>query len=244
MFKHIQKAVVEEYSGVRARDYVAEIIRYHRIQASPGFRAAAERCRDLLAGFGLSAKVLQFPADERTQYWGSPMFQEWEATEATLHLIEPADKARKLADFAEVKCSLIQRSAPVDNLEAELVLLEDGEEEKEYEGLDLEGKVVLTKGDLDRVRELAVGRYGAVGILFDGMRESPPIRQRIDLPDAVQYTSFWWRPGDKRCFGFVLSPRAGEELRKLIKSQQREGKSPPKVRARVVSQFYDGHIEV
>jgi len=244
MFKDIHKAVVEEYSGVRAKEYVAEITRYHRIQASPGFRAAAERCRDLLATFGLSAEVLPFPADERTQYWGSPMFQEWAAKEATLHLIEPADKARKLADFAEVKCSLIQRSAPVDNLEAEIVLLEDGEDEKEYEGIDLQGKVVLTKGDLDRVRELAVGRHGAAGILFDGMRESPPIRQRIDLPDAVQYTSFWWRPGDKRCFGFVLSPRAGEDLRKLIKSQQREGKPPPKVRARVVSQFYDGHIEV
>nr|MBC7244401.1 DUF4910 domain-containing protein [Chloroflexota bacterium] len=244
MFKDIQRAVVEEYSGIRAKEYVAEIIRHHRIQASPGFRAAAERCCDILAGFGLSAEVLHFPADEKTQYWGSPMFQEWAATEATLHLIEPVDKARKLADYAEVKCSLIQRSMPVENLEAELVLLEDGEEEKEYENLDLRGKVVLTKGDLDRVRELAVGRHGAAGILFDGMRESPPIRQRIDLPDAVQYTSFWWRPGDKKCFGFVLSPRTGEDLRKLIKSQQREGKPPVKVRAKVVSCLYDGYIEV
>ncbi|MGQ9494003.1 MAG: DUF4910 domain-containing protein [Anaerolineae bacterium] len=244
MFKDIQKAIVEEYSGARAKEFVAEIIRHHRIQASPGFRAAAERCRDLLASFGLPAEVLHFPANEKTQYWGSPMFQEWEATEATLHLIEPAEKARKLADYAEVKCSLIQRSMPVENLEAELVLLEDGEEEKEYEDLDLQGKVVLTKGDLDRVRELAVGKHGAEGILFDGMRESPPIRQRIDLPDAVQYTSFWWRPGDKKCFGFVLSPRAGEDLRKLIKSHQREGKPPVKVRAKVVSRLYDGQIEV
>lgn len=244
MFKDIQKAIAEEYSGARAKEFVAEIIRHHRIQASPGFRAAAERCRNLLASFGLPAEVLHFPADEKTQYWGSPMFQEWEATEATLHLIEPAEKARKLADYAEVKCSLIQRSMPVENLEAELVLLEDGEEENEYENLDLQGKVVLTKGDLDRVQELAVSKHGAVGIIFDGMRESPPIRQRIDLPDAVQYTSFWWRPGDKKCFGFVLSPRAGEDLRKLIKSQQREGKPPVKVRAKVVSRLYDGQIEV
>ena len=224
MFKEIQKAVAEEYSGLRAKEYIAEIIPYHRIQASPGFRAAAERCRQLLAGFGLSAEVLTFPANESTSYWSLPMFQEWEASEATLHLIEPADKARKLADFSEIKCSLIQRSAPVDNLEAEVVLLEDGEEEQEYEGLDLEGKVVLTKGDLNRVHDLAVGRHGAVGILFDGMREIPPVRQRIDLPDTRAYTSFWWRPGHKKCFGFVLSPRQGEELRRWIKSQQREGK--------------------
>jgi len=244
MFKDIQKAINEEYSGARAKQYVAELIQYHRLQASPGFRAAAERCRQLLAEFGLSVEVLAFPANEETSYWASPMFQEWEATEATLHLIEPADKARKLADFREVKCSLIQRSIAAENLEAEVVLLEDGEEVAEYQGLDLQGKVVLTKGDLDRVRELAVGRHGAVGILFDGMRESLPIRQRIDLPDAVQYTSFWWRPGDKKCFGFVLPPRLGEDLRQTIKSQQREGKPPVKVRARVVSRLYDGQIEV
>jgi hypothetical protein len=104
--------------------------------------------------------------------------------------------------------------------------------------------VILTKGDLDRVRELAVGKHGAVGILFDGMHESPPVYQRIDLPDVLRYTSFWWRPGEKTCFGFVLSPRVGEELRKLIKSQHREGKPPLRVRAHVVSRLYDGQVEV
>jgi len=244
VFKDIQKAITEEYSGIRAKGYVADIIRYHRIQASPGFRAAAEHCREVLQGFGVSAEVLAFPANEATSYWSRPMFQEWAATEATLHLIEPANQARKLADFAEVKCSLIQRSAPAQNLEAEVVLLEDGEEEEDYQGLDLTGKVVLTKGDPDRVHELAVNRHGAAGIIFDGMREIPPVRQRIDMPDAVEYRAFWWQPGDRKCFGFVLSPRKGENLRKLIKSRQRESKPPVKVRAQVVSQLYDGQMEV
>ncbi len=244
MFKEIQKAIAAEYSGLRAKGFVAQIVPYHRIQASPGFRGAAERCRELLAVFGLSPEVLSYPANEHTRYWSSSMFQEWEATQATLHLTEPADKARKLADFAEVTTSLIQRSAPVDNLEADVVLLEDGEEENDYKGLDVEGKIVLAKGDLDRVRELAVDRFGAGGILFDGMRESPPVRQRIDLPDARQYSSFWWRPGDKHCFGFVLSPRAGEALRTLIRSQQREGKPAVRVRASIASRLYDGQIEV
>jgi len=245
VFKDIQKAVAEEYSGLRARQYVAGIIAYHRVQASPGFRAAAEHCRDLLSRFGVAAELLTFRADEKASYWAVPMFQEWEATEATLHLVEPAEKASKLADFNEVKCSLIQRSVPVDNLEFDVVLLEDGEEESDYEGVDLQGKVVLTKGDLDRVRELAVDRRGAAGIIFDGMSELPPVRQRIDLPDVLQYKAFWWRRlGDRKCFGFVLSPRAGEDLRKLIKSQIRAGKSPVRVRARIVSRLYDGQMEV
>jgi hypothetical protein len=244
MFKDIQKAIVAEYSGLRAKGDVAEIIQYHRIQASPGFRAAAQHVQRVVAALGLPAEVQSYPADDKTVYWGSPMFQEWEATEATLHLVEPADMARKLADFSELKTSLIQRSMPADNVEAEVVLLEDGEEEKEYEGLDVHGKVVMTKGDLDRVHYLAVGKHGAVGILFDGMHESPPVYQRIDHPDLVRYTSFWWRPGDKHCFGFVVTPRVGEELRKLIKLQHSEGKPPLRVRAHVVSRLYDGQIEV
>lgn len=244
MFKDIQKAIVGEYSGLRAKGDVAEIIQYHRIQASPGFRAAAQHVQRVLAGLRLPAEVQSYPANDQTVYWGSPMFQEWEATEATLHLLEPADQARKLADFSELKTSLIQRSMPADNVEAEVVLLEDGEEDQEYEGLDLQGKVVMTKGDLDRVHYLAVGKHGAAGILFDGMHESPPVYQRIDHPDLVRYTSFWWRPGDKHCFGFVVTPRVGEELRKLIKSQQREGKLPLRVRAHVASRLYDGQMEV
>jgi hypothetical protein len=227
MFREMQKAIVEQYSGQRAKEYITEIIQYHRIQCSPGFRAAAQRCQEILAGFGVSAEVLTFPAREGVSYWALPMFQEWEASEATLHLIDPADKARKLADFQELKCSLIQRSAPVDHLETDVVVLEDGEEDDEYKNLDVQGKVVLTKGDLERVCELAVQRHGAVGILYDGMRDIPPVRQRIDMPDTRAYTSFWWRPGQRTCFGFVLTPRQGEELRRLVKSQQREGKPLP-----------------
>jgi aminopeptidase YwaD len=244
MFKDTQKAVVAEYSGLRAKGDVAEIIQYHRIQASPGFRAAAQHVQRVVSALGLPAEVHSYPADDKTVYWGWPMFQEWEATEATLHLIEPADKARKLADFSEVKTSLIQRSTSAENVEAEVVLLEDGEEEKEYEGLDVRGKVVMTQGDVDRVHYLAVGKRGAVGILFDGMHESPPVYQRIDHPDLVRYTSFWWRPGDKHCFGFVVTPRVGEELRKLIKSRRMESEPPVRVRARVVGRLYDGHLEV
>jgi len=253
VFKDIQKAIAAEYSGMRAKGDVAQIIQYHRIQASPGFRAAAQHIQQSLVALGLPAEVLSYPANDHNTYWGSPMFQEWEATEATLHLVEPADpteaggstgKVRKLADFSECTTSLIQRSAPADNVEAELVLLEEGEEEQEYAGLDLRGKVVMTKGDLERVRYLAVEKHGATGILFDGMHESPPVYQRIDHPDLLRYTSFWWRARDKPCFGFVVTPRVGEDLRKLIKSKQREGKPPLLVRAYVASRLYDGQMEV
>jgi aminopeptidase YwaD len=234
MFKSIIEPIRSELSGERALDLVAAISRYHRIQASPGFRAAAEFALSELERTGLEVELLSFPAEHGTRYWSLPMFQEWEATRGELWLVEPGE--RKLADYAESNLALIQRSGLAD-LETELVLLEDGEELKEYEGLGLRGKAVLTKGDIQRVYDLAVERHGAAGIVFDGMRELP-IRSRLDLSDARQYSSFWWSGDERRCFGFVLTPREGERLRRLFK----EGKSV-KVRAQVESRFWDGQSE-
>jgi len=245
MLKDTFTAIRQVYSGQAAKDDVAALARYHRIQASPGFRSAAQYVLRELQNAGLEARIETFPADHQTNFWTSPSFQEWEAVGATLHLVEPADQACKLADYRELKTALIQRSIAFDG-EAEVVLLEDGLEEAEYDGLDLADKIVLTKGDVDRVRQLAVEKHGAVGIVFDGMREIPPVRQAMDLPDARQYTSLWWMgdPDEKKCFGFVLSPRQGQWLRELIHRRAKDGLSPVKVRARVDSSLYDGTMEV
>jgi aminopeptidase-like protein len=231
----------EHVSGHLARNHVAEIARYHRLQASPGYRQAAQYCQRCFEEFGIHAEVLGFPAREGTTCWGWPMFQEWEASEGVLRLIEPPEHRRKLADYNEARLSLIQRSAPFEG-EAEVVLLEDGEEWAEYEGLDLRGKVVLTKGDRDRVHYLAVEKHGAVGIITDALKELPGLRHPMDLPDALQYTSFWWYGGETRCFGFVLSPKEGARLRLLIRERQRDGKPPVKVQVSVKSRFWDGEI--
>jgi len=233
----------ERVSGHLAKNYVAEIARYHRIQATPQFREAAEYCRERFEEFGIRAEVLGFPAREGTLYWGWPMFQEWEASEGVLRIIDPPEARKKLADYNEARLSLFQRSAPFQG-EAEVVLLEDGEEWAEYEGLDLRGKVVLTRGDRDRVHRLAVEKHGAVGIITDALKELPGLRHPMDLPDALQYTSFWWYGGETKCFGFVLSPKEGARLRALIKQRQREGKPPVRVQATVSSRFSDGEINV
>src|SRR5437763_12476300 len=201
------------FSGTRAHRVVADIIRHHRIQASPGFRAAAEHCAGLLRDAGLETEILRYPADFRTRYWANDQFPEWECRGATLRLLAPAGEARTLADYDEHKLSLVQRSVgtPPGGVTAEIALLEDGETEEEYAAIDVRGKLVFTGGDVARVRALAVERHGAAGILTDRMAEFPPIRERADLPDALQYTSFWWAGEEQvKTFGFVLTPREGE----------------------------------
>ncbi|MBN1315937.1 MAG: DUF4910 domain-containing protein [Anaerolineales bacterium] len=232
-------------SGEAAKLDVAELTRYHRIQASPGYREAAHYVEKELYKAGIDAWIESFPADERTRFLTDASFQEWNANSAVLHLVEPAGQACKLADFREVKTSLIQRSASFKG-QAEVVLLEDGLKEKDYQDVDVAGKVVLTKGEIGKVQALAVQKYGAVGILFYGMRSVPPVRDPMDLPDSRQYSSFWWRSGTEtiKCFGFVLTPRQGKWLCNLVRQRAREGNPPVKVEALVDSQFYDGHMEV
>ena len=238
-FQDSFEQIWQAYSGGAAWQAVADLSRFHRIQASPGYRQAAQWLQQRLIHDGLAAEILAYPAQGETRFWAWSSFQEWSCTEATLHLVEPGEKAQVLADFRACPISLIQRSAAFDG-EAEVVLLEDGQQEADYEGLDVAGKVVLTRGDLRPVWEMAVEQRGAVGILYDGMRVVPPVRPEGDLGDVRQYTSLWWQPGDRTCFGFVLTPRQGQELRRLLK----EPEKPVRVRARVVSRLYDGEIEV
>jgi hypothetical protein len=245
MFQQILSRVNGVLSGVAAKQYVAEIARYHRIQASPGFRQAAGYVHDALAQRGIAAETLSFAGDGKTFYWASLVLPEWDASAAELWLAGPDRK--KLADYRECKISLIQRSDATlpGGVEAELVALEDGTEETHYTDLDVTGKVVLTaSSDLRRVRALAVDVHGAIGILYDGMADAPPVRTRIDLPDARQYVSFW-QSGDEEsaCFGFSLSPRLGDDLRRRLKNAGTG--EPVRVWARVDSHFVpDGHTEV
>lgn len=245
MFESLLSTLRKEISGAGAKNYVGEIIRYHRIQASPGFRAAAQYVAETLREAGLETRILSYPADGETTFWSMRTFHEWDCKAATLHLLgEDGQPAEKLADYRDEKVSVIQRSAPVDG-EFEVVAVEGGDERADYEGLDLRGKVVLTQAPIDRVLDLAVRELGAAGVLFDGMMKAPPIRERIDLPDARQYTSFWFRGGEHPpVFGFVLTPRQGDALRERCRKARAEGKPPVRVRAKVDSSLYAGLMEV
>ncbi len=240
MFRGILKEVRTEFSSANAMRVLSGITQYHRIQASPGFRDAAEYAADVLEKSGFLVEILSFPSDGKTHYFSRLSPEEWAVERAELWLTRP--KREKLADFFDDKFSLIQRSAPC-RVETSITVLQDGEEREEYDHADLEGKIVLTKGNLRRVYELAVEEHGAIGIVYDGIRNVPNFRDRFTIPDALSYTSFWWIPKDKKCFGFVISPKRGEELRGMIREEEKKG-SVCRLRAVVNASFKEGEIEV
>jgi hypothetical protein len=222
VFSQALSVIRRESSGARALANVAEIVRHHRIQASPGYREAARWCGRAFQSAGLSHRIHSFPYDGARRYWTSDSFEEWNVKAAFLDLVAPQAEARRLCDFDECKISLIQRSAPTppQGVEAELVVLDQAERPESYASLDLRGKLVLVRGDLEQARAVAVGERGAIGLLSDAA-DRP-----LDLPDARKYTSFWWgETGGLRCFGFVLSPRQGQWLRELASREAEAGRA-------------------
>jgi hypothetical protein len=230
----------QNYRADLAHRHVSAISQFHRIQASPGFRAAAEYVAAQLASEGVEVTIRRYPADGKTSFWSTPGFLEWECDSATLQMLdEDGQPSETFCDFAAIPTSLIQRSIPVEG-EFEVVVPdgEGGSDPADYTAIDVTGRLVLTAKPVTQVQELAVRQHGAAGILFDGMGLGG--RTDLDLPDARQYTSFWW-PGMTQPdgWGFVLSPRQGRRLRTGLA----EGK-PVRVRAAISSRFYAGSFEV
>jgi len=215
MFHALLDDVRREVSGERALDSVRALTRFHRVQASPGFDGAAEWLAEQLSARGLEVEIERVPGDGRTRFLGTLMPEGWTCTRATATLVSGGG-CERLCDYGAEKLSLILRSAPARG-RFPLRVLEDGTEDAHYEGLDVRGHVVLTRGAVRRVHELAVVERGAAGILYDGRRLLPPVRDASHDPDSLAYTSFWWQGEEPRGWGFVLSPLRGERLRAALR---------------------------
>ncbi|HHY76629.1 MAG TPA: DUF4910 domain-containing protein [Firmicutes bacterium] len=232
----------EEFQPNAAFSCVAKLASFHRVQCSPGIRDAARYIYEYLKEHGIQAEILSLPAKKGVRWWSQESFPEWVCRDAELLLLEDG-KRERLCSFSEIKTSVVQRSAPTPpgGLTTAMVLVENGEDPKSYEGLDVKGKLVFSRGAAEEIAKVAVDKFGAAGIVVDTMREQPPVRDRFDLPDGRQYLSFWPADPEKHtAFGFVVSPRQGEAIRKMFAS----GKKELRVFARVDSEFFDGSLEI
>jgi Zn-dependent M28 family amino/carboxypeptidase len=104
---------------------------------------------------------------------------------------------------------LAQGSNPADHT-TDLVWVEEGLE-KDFEGLDVSGKIVVTSSTANRVHEIAV-RSGAVGVVaFGSSRE-------LTAPLAIPASGL---RGDNATFAFYLTPREGYKLRdRLVRGEK------------------------
>ncbi|MBQ4254330.1 MAG: DUF4910 domain-containing protein, partial [Erysipelotrichaceae bacterium] len=228
-------------STKRLLNVVKEVSNFHRIQASPMFREAAEHVLKICNKYGLYARILSYKAEPDIWYLQYKMFKEWSVKAATLDLVDPE---MRLADYSAEAVSVIQKSYPIDlrNDPVDLVLLDKGADEKNYEDIDFAGKWVFIRGMLNSFNW--VYDRGALGVVTDFIMETAN-RSRSDLYNSLTYTSYWHdhHEGEKEKRGFVLSPKTGDKLAELCRKKWNEEKKYLQVRPYIDSSLYNGHIE-
>lgn len=248
-------ALANELSGETARRNLEGIARFHRQRGSQGFHAAAELVAERLRAYGLSdVAILRFPADGKIYYGTQRSRPAWDAAFGELWQVTPqiegegggsADgksswagdrivwkETSRLASYEAEPIVLAEDSESAD-LIAELVDVNEGTTESDYAAKDVKGKIVLVNAQPGAVQDLAVGKFGAVGI----------------VSYAQNQKTAWWGEDENlirwghletfspnKTFAFMVSlkraramkewlarPRHMIQLRAIVKAGQRPG---------------------
>jgi hypothetical protein len=248
MYRHLLEPIAREFKGKRAWLDVSRLWQFRNTVMTPGLREACRYCVRRFKENGIAdARMIPYPADGKTRYgYHPPMPLEWEARSATLSIVRPKKEARRLTSYEEEALSLACRSAatPRGGVEAQVVIVKDGTKPEHYKGLNVKGKIVMTDRQAGTIAALAA-KAGAIGIVSDtfdrpAMPGQVAVRENFDGPDAVQWTVLRGTPETKHLFGFVLSPRQGARLRRLIETSEK----PVILRAEVDARSYVGHSDV
>jgi hypothetical protein len=227
------RALVDEVSGEIAFRYTGMISAYDRVQASEGWRAAAESIRNELVRLGYDDAAIEgWPSDGTRRYYTFRSVIGWRAKKGELWLVAPSRE--RLCSYEEVPLTLVKHSGS-GHVEAELVDVGSGSGEAAYRGKDVKGKIVLATAATSEVMREAVLERGAVGVLTYFAPDTRP-----GYPNMVRYTALWprWEDRDKLGFAFNVSKNQGATLKRLLE----EGKKVV-LRADVETEFYQTKLE-
>lgn len=199
--KNQMDEIVGEHSGETALNHAIEMVGYQRNRPKSeyglGIFREGQYVLNQLNKYGIDgAKIERFEGGKT-----------WDGIKGELWEISPFKK--KLADYDDIALSLAQGSKPTDVV-AELIWVEEGAE-KDFEGIDVDGKIVVTSSSVGRVHRIAVSK-GAVGVVaFGSSRE-------LKAPTAIPASGI---RGDNATFGFYLTPRDGYKLRDRLRAGEK-----------------------
>ncbi|HEX8114681.1 MAG TPA: DUF4910 domain-containing protein, partial [Kofleriaceae bacterium] len=207
----VPMTIQSHVDGAYVLGAVRSLGKFHRVQGSPGFRAAADWLVGELKGRGLAdAAVEHLPADGKTRYAHFPGYLGWTASEGRLEEVVP--RLRRLGDFATQPVALADYSQDAD-VSAELIDVGAGADAAAYQGKDVRGKLVLADGPLPVVHRLAVEERGAAGIVSDFPNQRTAWSGQD--PDLVRWGHLSPFQTANR-FAFMISPRMAGELRREL----------------------------
>lgn len=220
------RALANELSGETAKRNLEVIATSHRQRGSQGFHAAAELVAERLRAYGFDdVEILQFPADGKIFYGTQRSRPAWDAQVGELSELRHAglvskdqkiqakgEQAIRLSDYASEPVVLAEDSESAD-VAADLVDVGEGTKERDYAGKDVKGKIVLVSAQPGAVEDLAVGKFGAAGI----------------VSYAQNQKTAWWGEDENlirwghldtfspnKTFGFMVSLKTARGLRERL----------------------------
>jgi aminopeptidase YwaD len=206
----VWRQFINETSGELALKDAAEIGKFNRLPATPGFARAAEYVASRAREDGLSdVEMENFPADGKTYYNTFRSDTGWAVHGAQLWMIAP--DTEKLADYDEENLSLAWYSRSAD-VTAPVVDVGYAVSDAEFQGKDFRGKIILTSGDWGKAMQWGVLKGGAEGII----EYSLPNSLFSVPPQRVTWAAL--SPPPEKGFMFVLSYEMGSRLSSLVRS--------------------------
>ena len=226
-------AIRAQVDGVATLETVRELSRFHRVQGSPGFAAAAAHLERKLRAAGLAtAKIERYPADGKTRYAHFRSYFGWAPESALLEEVSP--RPGRVASFPELPVALADYSQDSD-VTAPLVDVGRGTDPGDYAGKDVRGKVVLADGPLPPVHRLACLERGAVGFLSAFPNQTTAWSG--DDRDLVRWGHL--DPYETRNkFAFMVSKRQAADYRTRLAAGEKVVLAA-RVRAKMVPASYD-----
>ncbi len=233
-------AIAGEISGETAKRNLEGIARFHRQRGSKGFHEAAELVAERLRAYGLSdVVILQFPADGKIFYGTQRSRPAWDVEAGELREMfanEACKRAREkyfedhpgysgdyVCGLAGVDEKLIAsyETEPVVLAEdserfggvTELMDVGEGTKESDYAGKDVKGKIVLVSAQPGAVQDLAVGKFGAVGIV--SYAQNQKTAWSGENLDAIRWGHLETFSANKT-FAFMVSLRRAHALQERL----------------------------
>lgn len=207
------RKLVNEISGDNAYDMLRDLTKFHSPQGvDRDFKKAAAWIEGKAKESGLvDVRFITLPSKDLA--WTPLSGEAWLIETWTDKDGKPQTRETKLGSYREV-ATVIADNSRNTNLEAPLIDVGEGTSDRDYEGKDVKGKIVLASGATARVEQEAVWNRGAVGILSHTSNRQHP----MDYPDQVAWTRIneRARDGKEPSFAFVVSPRKGWEIKRRL----------------------------
>src|SRR5713101_3880539 len=214
-------ALANELSGETAKGNLEGLARLHRQRGSAGFHAAADLVAERARAYGLGdVTILQFPADGKIFYGTQRSRPGWDAEEGELEEVKEVKEVKeksgettvKIASYRAMPIVLAEDSESAD-VTAELVDVGEGTKESDYARKNVKGKIVLVSAQPGAVQAVAVGKYGAAGM----------------VSYAQNQKTAWWGADENlirwghletfsanKTFGFMVSLKTARGLRERL----------------------------